>query len=108
MAITSNPSNIVLDGSPATLSCSGTLSSAPVYPSLLSIMWNRRGILTTSNVSLSNGGTVFTGTLTIDPFTISSLGNYRCVAMIDNSTVVHLRSVTAICKHNSMLLILTV
>ena len=40
----------------------------------------------TSNVSLSDGSAVFTNTLTIDPFTISSVGDYRCVAMIDNST----------------------
>ena len=40
----------------------------------------------TSDVSLSNGGAAFANTLTIDPFTISSVGSYRCVAMIDNST----------------------
>ena len=51
-------------------------------------MWYREEMMVqlTSNVSLSNGGAAFTNTLAIDPFTISSVGDYRCVAMIDNST----------------------
>ena len=39
----------------------------------------------TSNVSLSDDGTAFTNTLTINPFTISSVGDYRCVAMINDT-----------------------
>ena len=78
---------IVLDGSTITLSCSGNLSSAINDPSLLSIIWYHDGTMVelTSNVSLSNDGATFTNTLAIDPFTISSVGSYRCVAMIDDS-----------------------
>ena len=86
--ITSHPRDIVLDGSPVTLSCSGTLNSAIDDPSLLSIMWYHEEMMVqlTNNVSLSNGGAAFTNTLIIDPFTIPSVGDYRCVAMIDGST----------------------
>ena len=51
-------------------------------------MWYHEEMMVqlTSNVSLSNGGAAFTNTLTIYSFTISSVGDYICVAMIDNST----------------------
>ena len=52
----------------------------------------------TSNVSLSDDGAAFTNTLMIDPFTISSVGDYRCVAMIDNSTADITTTIRAKCK----------
>ena len=52
----------------------------------------------TSDVSLSNGGAAFTNTLTIDPFNISSVGSYRCEAMIDNSTAEGTTIVKGKCK----------
>ena len=91
--ITSNPSDIVLDDSTVTLLCSGTLSvSGSMFNNSLhetSIMWyhyayDETPVLSTNTVNIND--TLITNTLAIDPFTISSLGNYRCVAMIDNST----------------------
>ena len=38
------------------------------------------------DVLLNNGNTTFTNTLTIDPFTTSSVGNYTCVAKVKDST----------------------
>ena len=90
LSITSSPSDIVLDGSAVTLSCSGTLSSAIDDPSLLEIItWHHRGMIvqTISNISLSNNGTAFTNTLTIDPFTISSVGGYSCRVRIHFSEI---------------------
>ena len=49
----------------------------------------------TSNISLSDDSATFTNTLTIDPFNISSVGNYRCEAMIDNSTAEMTTTITA-------------
>ena len=88
LLVTSSPSDIELDGSTVTLSCRGNLSSAIDDPSLLSIMWyhEEMTVQLTSNVSLSNDGAAFTNTLTIEPFNISSVGDYRCIIMIDNST----------------------
>ena len=102
--ITSSPSDRVLVGSAVALSCSGNLSSSIDDPSLLSIMWYHAYDGTTaqlnSDVSLSNGGTAFTSTLTIDPFTISSVGRYRCTATIDGSTAnSHNRILRAKCKY---------
>ena len=39
----------------------------------------------TSNILLSNDGTVFANTLTIDSLNISSVGDYKCMAIIDGS-----------------------
>ena len=86
--ITSNPNDIVLDDSTVTLLCSGTLSvSGNMFNNSLhetSIMWYHDGTPVQSTNNTIN--TLITNTLTIDPFTISSVGDYRCVAMIDNST----------------------
>ena len=49
----------------------------------------------TSDVSLSNGGAVFTNTLKIEQFNISSVGDYRCVPMIDNSTAETTKTIKA-------------
>ena len=102
----------MLDNNPVALSCSGTLSSPIGDPSLLSIMWYHEGetVQLTSDTSLSNGGTAFTNTLTIDPFNIPSVGRYRCVAMIYDSTIEGARTIRARCKHNAVhvLLILTI
>ena len=90
--ITSNPSDIVLDDSTVTLSCSGTLSvsrSGNMFNNSLhetSIMWYHDGTPVQSTNTVDINDTLITNTLTIDPFTISSLGDYRCVAIIDNST----------------------
>ena len=86
LVITFSPSDIVLVDSAVILSCSGTLNTTIDDPSLLSIMWYHEEMMVqlTSNVSLSDDGTAFTNTLTINPFTISSVGDYRCVAMIND------------------------
>ena len=98
LSITSSPSDIVLESAiNVTLSCSGSLIN---HSSLLSIMWYHEEMMVqlTSNISLSNNGSTFTNTLTIDPFTISSVGDYRCVAMIDNSTAETTTTIRARCK----------
>ena len=96
--ITSNPSDIVLD-STVTLSCSGTLSvSGNMFNNFLhetSIMWYRDGTPVQSTNTVNISDTLITNTLTIDPFTISSVGDYRCVAMIDNSTAVTTTTIRA-------------
>ena len=88
--ITSNPSDIVLDDSTVTLSCSGTLSvSGNMFTNSLhetSIMWYHDGTPAQSTNTVNINDTLITNTLTIDRFTISSVGDYRCVAIIDNST----------------------
>ena len=100
LSITSSPSDILLDDSAVTLSCSGTLSSAIDDPSLLSIMWYHEEMMVqlTSNISLGNDRTAFTNTLTIDPFNISSVGSYRCVATINDSTAEIITIVRGKCK----------
>ena len=69
----SNPSDILLNDNAVALSCSGTLSRAIDNPSL---MWYHEEMMVqlTSNISLSDDGTIFTNTLMINPFTISSVG----------------------------------
>ena len=88
--ITSNPSDIVLDDSTVTLSCSGTLSvSGNMFNNSLheaSIMWYHDGTPVQSTNTVNINDTLITNALTIDPFIISSVGDYRCVTMIDNST----------------------
>ena len=88
--IASNPSDIVLDDSTVTLSCSGTLSvSGNMFTNSLheaSIIWYHDGAPLQSTNTVNINDIFITNTLTIDPFTISSVGDYRCVAMIDNST----------------------
>ena len=89
--ITSNSSDIVLDDSTViTLSCSGTLSvSGNMFNNSLhetSIMWYHDGTPVQSTNIVNINDILITNTLTIDPLTISSVGDYRCVAMIDNST----------------------
>ena len=87
----SDPGVIVLDNNAVTLQCNGTLSvsgnmfTSSLHPS--SIMWYHDETLvqSTNNVIIPNTASI-TDTLTIDPFTISSVGDYRCVAMIDDST----------------------
>ena len=90
LIITSNPSDIVLDDSTVTLSCSGALSvSGNMFNNSLhetSIMWYHDGTPVQSTNTVNINDTLITNTLTVDPFNISSVGNYRCVAMIDNST----------------------
>ena len=92
MIITSNPgpSDIVLDDSTVTLSCSGTLNvSGNMFNNSLhetSIMWYHDGTPVHSTNTVNINDTLITNTLTIDPFTISSVGDYRCEAMIDDST----------------------
>ena len=108
LSITSSPSDIVLNDSAVTLSCRGNRSSAIDDPSLLSIMWYHEEMMVqlTSNVSLSDDGAAFTNTLTIDPFTISSVGDYKCVAMIDNSTAETTTTISARRKPYSLYLVL--
>ena len=88
--ITSNPSDIVLDDSTVTLLCSGTLSvSGNMFTNSLhetSIMWYHDGTPVQSTNTVDINDTLITNTLTIDRFNISSVGDYRCVAIIDNST----------------------
>ena len=88
--ISSNPSDIVLDDSTVTLSCSGTLSvSGNMFNNSLheiSIMWYHDGTPVELTNTVNINDTLITNTLTIDPFNISSVGDYRCLAMIDNST----------------------
>ena len=88
--IISNPSDIILDDSTVTLSCSGTLSvSGNMFTNSLhetSIMWYHDGIPVQLTNTVNGNDTLITNTLTIDPFNISSVGVYRCVTMIDDST----------------------
>ena len=88
--ITSYSSDIVLDDSTVTLSCSGTLSvSGNMFNNSLhetSIMWYHDGTPVQSTNTVNINDTLITNTLTIDPFTISSVGDYRCETIIDNST----------------------
>ena len=97
--ITSNPSDIVLDDSTVTLSCSGTLSvSGNMFTNSLhetSIMWYHDGTPVQSTNTVNINDTLITNTLTIDPFTISSVGDYRCVAMIDDSTAENTTTIKA-------------
>ena len=100
--IASNPSDIVLDDSTVTLSCNGTLSvSGNMFNNSLhetSIMWYHDGTPVQLTDTVNINDTLITNTLTIDPFTISSVGDYRCVAMIDNSTAERITTIKAKCK----------
>ena len=100
--ITSNPSDIVLDDSTVTLSCSGNLSlSGNTFNNSLhetSIKWYHNGTPVQSTDTVNIHNTLITNTLTINPFNISSVGDYRCVAMIDNSTAETTTNIRARCK----------
>ena len=103
--MTSNPSCIVLNNDSTvlvTLSCSGTLSvSDSMFTNSLheaSIMWYHDGTPVQSTDTVNIHNTLITDTLTIDPFTISLVGDYRCVAMIDNSTAETTTNIRARCK----------
>ena len=105
LSITSNISDRVLDGSSAvTLSCSGNLSRAMKSHSssslvLLMTWWYHNEIvLQSDDVWLNNNSTTFTNTLTIDPFNISSVGDYKCVAKVNDSTAETTKTIRAMCK----------
>ena len=63
-----------------------------------SIMWYHDGTPIQSTNIVNINDILITDTLTIDPFTISSVGDYRCVAMIDNSTAETNTTIRARCK----------
>ena len=100
--VTYNPSDIVLDDSTVTLSCSGTLSvSDSMFTNSLhetSIMWYHDEIPVQLTNTVNINDTLITNTLTIDPFTISSVGDYRCVAMIDDNTAETTTTIIGRCK----------